>query len=398
MIASGSGFADGQKCYLSGYANPGTIVGSTPTQFPFSLSAQMRPRFVSMYCTQADGTGKSNTLPIATIGNVKIAAGCSDYVFADSQGPGSVRRFNRADGTSTDFAVATYNSGVAADCNSNGTTNAVLINYKSGIEWFNNTGSSTGGGSMGDGNTVAGIAANGHVACTNEPASHEAWCAPLVALANTAPKFSPPIGTPVALDMTSACGGNTLLAEDGQGDGTNPVLYSFSVGTDGTLTNQKSLSLPGFTPVSKFTQSQLNDFVNWQVSASQTSCTVAIMGSVLNPSTGTASFALAVVNGTTMTATTASVVPLPAGSFQISQDDVHGATLVYVGDVSGAQGVQRIWSRANTASGSLVQLSSTSTILASGSILSVDGNTIDVIGWDPANDAAGLQMVPVPNK
>jgi hypothetical protein len=91
-------------------------------------------------------------------------------------------------------------------------------------------------------------------------------------------------------------------------------------------------------------------------------------------------------------------VALPSGSFRISADDVHGATLVYVADVSGAQGVTRTWSRANTASATLAQLSSTSTILASGSILSSDGNTINVIGWDPANDAAGLQMKSMPNK
>ena len=99
-----------------------------------------------------------------------------------------------------------------------------------------------------------------------------------------------------------------------------------------------------------------------------------------------------------MTETTTGVVTLPSGSYQMSADDVHGATLVYVADVSGAQGVTRVWSRANTASASLVQLSSTSTILASGSILSPDGNTINVIGWDPQNDAAGLQMNPIPNK
>ena len=357
----------------------------------------MRPRFVDIYGTQADGSGKSNTLLFATIGNVNIAAGCpADYIFADSQGPGSVRRFNRANGTSADFGTAVNNAGIAVDCNADGTTNFVVISGGGpGFQWTDK-GFQNGGG-IGDGNATTSDAANKGIGCALEPAIDEATCVKLVA-GTSVQKFSPPIGTPVALDMTSACGGNTLFVKDGQGDGTNPVLYSFSVGTDGTLTNQRSLPLPGFTPASKFTQAQLNNFVNWQVVASQSSCTVAIMGSVLNPSTGIVGFALAVVNGTTMTETTAGVVALPSGSFRISADDVHGATLVYVADVSGAQGVTRTWSRANTASATLAQLSSTSTILASGSILSSDGNTINVIGWDPANDAAGLQMKSMPNK
>ena len=141
------------------------------------------------------------------------------------------------------------------------------------------------GSAVGDGNPVIGVTANNGVVCTIEPSVHEAWCSSSVGGFATQ-KFSSAIGTPVALDMTSACSGNMVWALDGQGDGTNPVLYSFSVGTDGTLTNERSLPLPGFTPASKFTQSQLNNFVNWQVSASQSSCTVAIMGSVLNALTG----------------------------------------------------------------------------------------------------------------
>jgi hypothetical protein len=394
MTISGTGFAGGQLFYASGYSSPSTVSQGNPsTTITFALNAQMRPRFVNIYGTQADGSGKSNSLPLATIGNVKIAAGCpADYIFGNSQGPGSVRRFNRADGTFVDLPVSTYNGGIAVDCNSNGTTNAFVINQGNGLASFNANGS----GSFVAGSTgTIGVAANLQIGCALQQNIHEAWCAPLAAY--SVQKFSPAIGTPVALDMNT-CSANTLWVLDGQGDGTNPVLYAFTVGTDGTLTNQKSLPLPGFTPESQFTQAQLNTYVNWQVSASQTSCTVAVMAPVLNASTGTVSFGLAVVNGTSMTTTTASVVSLPSGSFQVSQDDVHGATLVYVADVSGAQGVQRIWSRANTASASLVQLSSTSTILAMGSILSADGNTINVIGWDPANDAAGLQMVPVPNK
>ena len=93
----------------------------------------MRPRFMNIYGTQADRSGKSNTLSQAEIGIAPIAAGCSDYVFADSQGPGSIRRFNRADGTYVDLATSTYNGGIAVDCNADGTTNAVFINSKIGI-------------------------------------------------------------------------------------------------------------------------------------------------------------------------------------------------------------------------------------------------------------------------
>jgi hypothetical protein len=395
MTYTGSGFAGGQLFYASGYSKPSTVSQGNPaTTIQFGLSDLMRPRFVNVYGTQADGSGKSNTLTYATIGNVPIAAGCpADYAFVNSQGLQGMRRFSRADGSYTDLNLS--GNSIAIDCNADGTTNLIILTGVNGvIGRYDKNGNGSSAGGAGDGNPITKIADNHQVACTGEQAVHEAWC---VVAGSIVQKFSPPIGTPVALDMNT-CSSNTLWVLDGQGDGTNPVLYSFTVGTDGTLTNQKSLPLPGFTPGSKFTQTQLSNYVNWQVSASQTSCTVTVMAPVLNASNNTVSFALAVVNGTAMTATTASVVPLPAGSFQISQDDVHGATLVYVADVSGAQGVQRIWSRANTASASLVQLSSTSTILAMGSILSADGNTIDVFGWDPANDAAGLQMVPVPNK
>ena len=88
MTINGTGFAGGQPFYFSGYPNPGTVPqGNSATSIQFPLNGQMRPRFVNVYGTQADGTGKSNTVPFATIGNVRIAAGCSDYVFADSQGP-----------------------------------------------------------------------------------------------------------------------------------------------------------------------------------------------------------------------------------------------------------------------------------------------------------------------
>ena len=398
MTITGSGFAGGQLFYASGYPNPGMVSQGNPaTTIQFLLNVQMRPRFVNVYGTQADGTGKSNTIPFATLGTVPIAAACSDYIFADSQGDGIVRRFNRADGTHMDLATSTFNGGISADCNSDGTTNAAIINYGHGLEWLDSTGNITSAGSMGDGNTVVGVVANKHVACTIEPSIHVVWCVPYVASTNTTPKLSALIGTPVALTMTSACGGNMLFVLDGQGDGTNLVLYSFSAGTDGTLTPVASLSLPGFTPVSKFTQSQLANFVNWQVVASQTSCTAAVMAPVLNGSTGIVSFALTIVNGSTM-APIASAVALPSGSYQISQDDIHGAALIYVADMSGAQGVDRTWSRPNSASATMKQLASTSTILNMGPILSADGSTIDVIGWDPANDSAGLQLQPIPNK
>jgi len=396
---TGSGFAGGELFYFSGYPNPSTVSQGNPaTTITYVPNVQMRPRFVNFYGTQADGTGKSNTVAFATFGTVPIAAACNDYIFADSQGTGTIRRFNRTGGTSTDFSASAA-GGIAADCNSDGTTNFVVLNDGSGgtLGWTDKTGNGASGGVAGDGNTIVGTTANNHVACTIEPSMHEAWCAKLVAGASVQ-KFSPAIGTPEALAMTGACGGTTLFVLDAQGDGTNPVLYSFSVGTDGTLTGGKSLPLPGFTPVSKFTQAELENFVNWQVSASQTSCTAAVMAPVLNASAGTVSFALAVVNGTTMTETTTSVVALPSGSFQISEDDVHSATLIYVADVSGTSGVSRTWSRPNTASGALTQLSSTSTILNVGPILSLDGSTIGVIGWDPANDSAGLQLQSVPNK
>ncbi|HEY5221332.1 MAG TPA: hypothetical protein VIJ29_04330 [Candidatus Paceibacterota bacterium] len=396
MTITGSGFAGGQLFYFSGYPNPGTVSQGNPsTTIQFSLNGQMRPRLVNVYGTQADGTGKSNTVPFATLGTMPIAAACNDYIFADSQGPGSVRRFNRTDGTSTDFSTGTYNGGIAADCNSDGTTNFVIINEGKGLSWADKTW--TTGSGAGDGNSISAVEANNHVACTIEPSAHEVWCVSLAGVSSTQ-KFSPAIGTPEALGMTGACGGTTLFVLDAQGDGTNPVLYSFSVGTDGTLTPGKSVTLPGFTPASKFTQAELENFVNWQVSVSQTSCTAAVMAPVLNASAGTVSFSLAVVNGTTMTETTSSVVALPSGSNLISEDDVHSATLVYVADVSGTSGVSRTWSRANTASGALTQLSSTSTILNVGPILSPDGSTIDVIGWDPANDSAGLELQSVPNK
>jgi len=71
---------------------------------------------------------------------------------------------------------------------------------------------------------------------------------------------------------------------------------------------------------------------------------------------------------------------------------------VYVADVSGTAGVSRMWSRPNTASGALTQLSSTTSILDAGPILSPDGNTIYATGWDPLNDSAGLQLQSLPNK
>ena len=396
---TGSGFAGGELFYFSGYQNPGTVSSGNPaTTITYIPNIQLRPRFINVYGTQADGTGKSNTVAFATLGIVPIAAACSDYIFADDQGDGIVRRFSRSDGSHVDLNVGGDNGGIATDCNPDGSTNFVLIAQDNGgIAWYDKNGNGANGGVAGDGNPITGIAANNHVACTIEPIVHEVWCTKLVVGASVQ-KFSPAIGTPEALSMTSGCGGNTLFVLDAQGDGTNLVLYSFVVGADGTLSGEKSVTLPGFTAESHFTQAEINNFVNWQVAASQTSCTAAVMAPVLNAATGTVSFSLAIVNGTTMTETTPSPVALPSGSFLISEDDVHSATLVYVADVSGTAGVSRMWSRPNTASGALTQLSSTTSILDAGPILSPDGNTIYATGWDPLNDSAGLQLQSVPNK
>ncbi len=401
MTITGSGFAGGELFYASGYKTPATVSqGNSATSIQFALNGQMRPRFINVYGTQADGTGKSNTVPFASLGTVPIAAACNDYVFADDQGDGTIRRFNRADGSrSADFGVSGYNGGIAVDCNSDGTTNFLVQNATSGaINWYDKNGNGLqNGGGAGDGNPVLGVAANSHVGCTIEPSMHEAWCTPLVVGTSSNQKFTSAIGTPEALGMSSGCGTNMMFVLDAQGDGKSIKLYSFSVASDGTSTQKGSVPLPEFTPESVFTQTQLANAVNWQVVPFGKSCTVAVMAPVLNASNGSVSFSLALVNATSMTEVVPGGVPLPAGSYQISADDIHSAVLAYSADLSGAQGVTRIASRLNTASAKLTTLNSTSTILASGSVLSLDGSAIDVIGWDPANDAAGLEFKPVPN-
>jgi len=399
MTITGSGFAGGELFYASGYPKPVTLLnGTPPDMIQTVLIGQMRPRFINVYGTQSDGTGKSNTVPFASLGTVPIAAACNDYVFADSQGPGTIRRFNRADGSNPkDFNFGgTYNGGIAVDCNSDGTTNAVVINQNGSIAWSDKDGN--GQGAVGDNNPTIGIAANEHIGCTIEPSLHEAWCTiPPTGFNSPVQEFTPAIGTPEALGMSSGCGTNMMFVLDAQGDGKSIKLYSFSVAPDGTSTPKGSVLLPEFTPASVFTQTQLANAVNWQVVPFGKSCTVAVMAPVLNASNGSVSFSLALVNATSMTEVVPGGTPLLAESYQISADDTHSAVLAYSADVSGAQGVTRIASRLNTASAKLTPLNSTSTILAAGSVLSLDGSSIDVIGWDPANDAAGLEFKPVPN-
>jgi hypothetical protein len=75
----------------------------------------------------------------------------------------------------------------------------------------------------------------------------------------------------------------------------------------------------------------------------------------------------------------------------------HSAALVYSADVSGAQRVTRIASRLNTASAKMTTLNSTSDHLGLRLGTLPRRESIDVIGWDPPNDAAGLELKSVPN-
>jgi hypothetical protein len=369
---------------------------------------------MNVYGTNVAGTVQSNTKVIVDVGDQPIAAAATDFVFALDQQTGKMYEFNAADGSpiATTFnSIVNNHGGIAIDTNADGTTDFVVVNEDNGgLFWFVPDGS-TGGGAVDYSGTATqravGVTADSHRACTTEPADKRGWCEAMASgPAITVSHFFTAGVQPQALGMGHGCGSSTLFTLDVAGNATTatPTLFSHAIAADGTATPLNSLLLPEFTSATKFSAAQILHNVHWQVAAANSSCTVYVLGSVLNLD-GSVGYTLALVNGSTMTKLAPSIV-LPAGSTKILADNVNDVVLAFAPDVSGVQGEVRAYRCDKT--GKLTNVTSTIpivypvtatplTVWPAGAVLSPTGANIYSLGWDPANPAAGLVLKSVPN-